>query len=184
MGIIGPITATAAIVPVAYGLARGERPSTLQGIGVGLAVVGVIAASLEPLPEGRGRQIGAGVGFALVAALASAGRSSASAALRPAASRWATLTMRAAAVPIVLVACSSLKRRAPALSRGWLLLVGVGIADIGRDAAVRARRRRSGLLSVVARAVVALSDRDRRRSRACCSPSGSRGRSSPASRWR
>jgi len=39
MGIVGPITATAAIVPVAYGLGRGERPSTLQGSGVGLAVI-------------------------------------------------------------------------------------------------------------------------------------------------
>ena len=56
MGIVGPITATAAIVPVAYGLGRGERPSTLQGVGVGLAVVGVIAASLEP---GR-KEAGAG----------------------------------------------------------------------------------------------------------------------------
>ena len=46
MGIVGPITATAAIVPLAYALARGERPSTMQGIGVGLAVVGVIAALL------------------------------------------------------------------------------------------------------------------------------------------
>ena len=69
MGIVGPITATAAIVPVAYGLARGERPSTLQGAGVALAIVGVVAASLERTPDRRGRQFGAGVGLALAAAL-------------------------------------------------------------------------------------------------------------------
>ena len=31
MGIVGPITATAAIVPLAYGLGRGERPSLAAG---------------------------------------------------------------------------------------------------------------------------------------------------------
>ena len=40
MGIVGPLSATAAIVPFAYGLARGERPSALQLVGVGLAFVG------------------------------------------------------------------------------------------------------------------------------------------------
>ena len=64
MGVVGPITATAAIVPVAYALARGERPSTMQGVGVGLAVVGVIAASLEHVPERAARRFGVGVGLA------------------------------------------------------------------------------------------------------------------------
>src|SRR5262249_41836477 len=64
MGIVGPISATAALVPFTYGLARGERPSTLQLAGVGLAIVGVLAASVERHPNTRGR-IGAGVGFAL-----------------------------------------------------------------------------------------------------------------------
>ena len=56
MGIVGPITATAAIVPMAYGLARGERPSTLQGAGIALAIVGVVAASLDPRGRRQGRQ--------------------------------------------------------------------------------------------------------------------------------
>lgn len=70
MGIVGPISTMAALVPLTYGLVRGERPSTHQAIGVALAIVGVIGASLEPLPEGRGRKIGTGVGLALVAGLA------------------------------------------------------------------------------------------------------------------
>ena len=69
MGIIAPVTGTASVVPVAYGLASGERPSTLQAAGVALAIVGVVAASLERTPDRRGRQVGAGVGLALVAAL-------------------------------------------------------------------------------------------------------------------
>src|SRR5205823_4549396 len=61
MGIVGPISATGAVVPVAYGLARGERPSVLQGVGIVVAVGGVVSASLEPLPEGAGRKIATGV---------------------------------------------------------------------------------------------------------------------------
>ena len=34
MGVVGPISATGAIVPVAYGLARGERPGVLQAVGI------------------------------------------------------------------------------------------------------------------------------------------------------
>jgi drug/metabolite transporter (DMT)-like permease len=148
MGVIGPITATAAIVPLAYGLGRGERPSTLQGIGVGLAVVGVIAASLEPAPEGRGRQIGTGVGFALAAAFAFGWSLVGLSRAAPGGVAWATLTMRAAAVPIAVLLALTLRHRAPALPRGWLLLIGVGIADVGATLLYAAATTR-GLLSVV-----------------------------------
>jgi drug/metabolite transporter (DMT)-like permease len=69
MGIVGPISATGAVVPVAYGLARGERPSLLQGVGIAVAVIGVVAASLGPLPDGARRKIATGVGLSLFAAL-------------------------------------------------------------------------------------------------------------------
>jgi len=40
MGVVSPITASvAAIIPVAYGLAQGERPSSVVYVGIGLAVV-------------------------------------------------------------------------------------------------------------------------------------------------
>jgi drug/metabolite transporter (DMT)-like permease len=148
MGIIGPITATAAIVPVAYGLGRGERPSTLQGIGVGLAVVGVIAASLEPVPEGRGRQLGTGVGFALAAAFAFGWSLVGLSRAAPGGVAWATLTMRTAAVPIAVVLALALKPRAPAMPRGWLLLIGVGVADVCATL-LYAEASTKGLLSVV-----------------------------------
>ena len=69
MGIVGPITATGAVVPIAYGLALGEHPSVLQGVGIVVAVSGVVAASLEPLPEGAGRKLATGVGLSLFAAI-------------------------------------------------------------------------------------------------------------------
>jgi drug/metabolite transporter (DMT)-like permease len=149
MGIIGPITATASIVPVAYGLARGERPSSLQGLGVALAVVGVITASLERGPESRGRRLGVGVGLALIAAAsfgcALVGLSRAA----PGGTAWAVLTMRAAAVPIVVVAALFLKPRLPSASRSWWLLIAVGAGDAGATLLYGAASTR-GLLSVVA----------------------------------
>jgi drug/metabolite transporter (DMT)-like permease len=148
MGVVGPITATAAIVPLAYGLGRGERPSSAQSVGVALAVVGVIAASLEPLPEGGGRRLGIGVGFALAAAfsfgLALVGLSRAA----PGGVAWATLSMRMAAVPIALVLALTLKGRGPVSRRSWLLLAAVGVADAGATLLYGAATTR-GLLSVI-----------------------------------
>ena len=45
MGVIAPIGSTAVIVPVAIGLAQGERPAALQLAGIALCVVGVVMAS-------------------------------------------------------------------------------------------------------------------------------------------
>jgi drug/metabolite transporter (DMT)-like permease len=148
MGIIGPITATAAIVPLAYGLGRGERPSSVQGVGVGLAVIGVIAASLEPLPEGGGRRrLGIGVGFALTAAFLFGWSLVGLSRAAPGGVAWATLTMRIAAVPIVLVLALTLQRRAPS-RRGWLLLTAVGVTDAGATLLYGVATTR-GLLSVI-----------------------------------
>jgi drug/metabolite transporter (DMT)-like permease len=149
MGVVGPITATASVVPLAYGLARGERPSTLQGIGVGLALLGVIAASLERLPDGGGRRLGIGVGLALLAALSFGG---ALIGLSRAASggvAWATLTMRIVALPLMVAAAFAFRSGAASWPRGWLLLVGVGIGDTGATMLYAIASTR-GLLSIVA----------------------------------
>ncbi len=149
MGIVGPITATAAIVPVAYALARGERPSTMQGVGVGLAVVGVIAASLEHVPDRAARRFGVGVGLALIAALSFGGSLIGLSRAAPGGTGWAVFTMRATVVPLVLIAVLVLKPQLPKSSRGWLLLAGVGIGDTGATLLYGAASTR-GLLSVVA----------------------------------
>jgi drug/metabolite transporter (DMT)-like permease len=149
MGIIGPITATAAIVPVAYGLSRGERPSTLQGIGVGLAAIGIVAASLEPVAEGGGRRIGTGVGLALGAALCFGCSLIGLSRAAPGGAAWAVMTMRLAVVPIVILVAVLVKGGSPSSARGWLLLVGVGFVDTGATLLYSAATTK-GLLSVVA----------------------------------
>jgi drug/metabolite transporter (DMT)-like permease len=149
MGIVGPITATAAIVPVAYGLGRGERPSALQGIGIALAAVGVVAASLEPVAEGRGRRLGTGVGFALVAAFSFGWALIALSRAAPGGVAWAALTMRMAAAPIAILLALMLQRRSAPSSRDWLLLVGVGVTDAGATLLYGTASTKA-LLSVVA----------------------------------
>jgi drug/metabolite transporter (DMT)-like permease len=147
MGIVGPISTTAAIIPFAYGLARGERPSGLQLTGVALAVLGVLGASLEPHPEGRGRKVGTGVGLALIAALGFGCSLIGLSKAAPGGIAWAVLVMRLVAVPCMTLLAFTLGARAP--SRRLLgMLVAVGIADTGATLLYAAASTR-GLLSVV-----------------------------------
>ncbi len=148
MGIVGPITATASAVPVAYGFARGERPSTLQGIGVALAVIGVVAASIERQHDAP-REIGAGVGFALLAALCFGGSLIGLSRAAGGGVAWGALTMRLAAVPLVLLLVFTVGPRVVPARRMWLMLALVGAADTGATLLYGAATTR-GLLSVVA----------------------------------
>ena len=148
MGIVGPLSATAAVVPLAYGLARGERPASLQLAGVGLAVLGVIAASVERAADIPGRRIGAGVGLALLAAL---GFGCSLIALSKAAAGgalWAPLSMRAAASPLILAFVLVLRPQASGLRASLWLLVGVGVFDTAANMLFGLAAAR-GLLSVV-----------------------------------
>lgn len=148
MGIVGPISTTAAIVPLAYGLARGERPSTLQGIGVGLAVIGVVGASLERVPETAQRRIGAGVGLALIAAAGFGCSLIGLSRAAPGGIVWAVWIMRVVAVPCMFALAFALGVQRPS-RRMWPLLVAVGIGDTGATLLYAAASTR-GLLSIVA----------------------------------
>ena len=149
MGVVGPVTATSTIVPVAYGLARGERPSTLQAAGVALAIVGVVAASLERIPDRRGRRFGVGVGLALAAAVcfgwALVGLSRAASG----GTAWSVLTMRGAALPLVLVVVLAARPPLRVSPRAVGLLVAIGAGDTVATLLFSTATTR-GLLSVVA----------------------------------
>jgi drug/metabolite transporter (DMT)-like permease len=149
MGIVGPISATGVVVPLVYGLARGERPSSLQLAGVALAVVGVIAASVERHVDMHGSRIGAGVGFALLAALGFGGSLVALSKAAAGGALWAPLSMRAVGVPLILVALLFLRPPTEGLLASWWLLVIVGICDTGANMLFGLASTRA-LLSVVA----------------------------------
>jgi drug/metabolite transporter (DMT)-like permease len=148
MGIVGPISATGVVVPLAYGLARGERPSALQLAGVALAVVGVIAASIERHLDVRGKRIGAGVGYALLAALGFGGSLVALDKAAAGGALWAPLSMRAVGVPLVLCAVLFARPAVGGLRASWRLLAGVGVCDTSANMFFGLATTR-GLLSVV-----------------------------------
>ena len=148
MGIVGPISATGAIVPVAYGLARGEHPSALQGVGIVVAVGGVVAASLEPLPEGAGRRLATGVGLALLAALGFGASILGLNRVSQAGVVWGTLTLRLTVIPLVCLAALLLRPSRARLRATLPILVVAGLFDTGANLLYGASARH-GLISVV-----------------------------------
>lgn len=129
MGIVAPISATAPLIPVVFGLVRGERPSALQGVGMGLALVGVVLAGRER-DTGAGRRVALGAGLGLVAAICF-GVSLIS--LDQASNQdpyWATFVIRVASTGAVAVALVATRSRVRAPRPLWPVLAAVGLLDV------------------------------------------------------
>ena len=127
MSVVAPIAGVSAIIPVVFGIATGDNPSTPQILGIACALVGVGLASIEH-HEGS-RRIAAGVGLALLAALGfgfyfpwmhAAGKVD---------FWWASLVFRTTA--LLLVASIVAGRRAPVRlePRYIAIAAAVGIGD-------------------------------------------------------
>lgn len=152
MGVVSPIAALGVVVPVLVGLARGERPGTLQVAGIVVAIAGVVLASG---PELSGR---AGARPLLLAGVAAVGFGLALLAIAEG-SRSSTLmtlvTMRATSVTLLVAALLvALGRGFPRadlrLGRADLLLVAlVGVGDVSANLTFGLASTR-GLVSVVA----------------------------------
>lgn len=158
MGVVAPVAALGVLVPVAVGLARGERLSAAVLLGMALAVAGIVAACGPELRGQAGRRpvllaVGAAAGFggALVL-IADGSRHS---------PLWTMVCMRAVSVT-VLAGIALLVRRAgrggvsggPRLSlAGWTgrtvaLVVLTGVADVAANLALGVAAR-SAYVSVV-----------------------------------
>jgi drug/metabolite transporter (DMT)-like permease len=130
MGVVAPIAATAPLIPVTVGLARGERPSVLQGAGMALALIGVVLTGREHDTTSL-RRVASGAGFGLIAG-ATFGGSLIS--LDEAANGdpyWATFVIRVAAslaVATVLLATRSPVRAPRSL---WPAMGVIAVLDIG-----------------------------------------------------
>ena len=135
-------------MPVVYGLTRGERPGVLQAVGIVVTVIGVIAASLEPLPEGAGRKLATGVGFSLIAALGFGCSILGLNRVSQAGVVWGTLTLRLTVVPIVLLAVLITRPSTAKLRPLLPLLIATGLFDTGANLLYGASARH-GLISVV-----------------------------------
>ena len=154
MGVVASITAVgAAVVPLAAGLATGERPAVvaLLGAAVALAAVALVARGGEAPDDdgtegGRGGSplllaVGAGVAFGLVFVLLGATDDEAG--------FWPLLGART--LSVTLLALWLLRSRVPFVPRPGTLVVvvGAGILDVTANA-LYLLAVREGLLSLVA----------------------------------
>ena len=146
MGVVAPIAATGVVVPVVVGLAQGDRPAWIQGVGVAVAVVGVVLASGPELRvEGGGRPI-------LLAAIAAVGFGAVIIFVARGARTDIVMTllvMRAASVTALGVAALIGVARGGVAAGDLPLLAAIGAGDVGANA-LFAVASTHGLLSIVA----------------------------------
>ena len=144
MGVVAPISATAAVVPVVVGIASGDRPAAVQYVGLVLALVGVVLASREEVSGGTAR----GAGLAIVSALGFGfffvGMDNAS----DADIGWAMLVNRITSFSLMLTAFALLRPGIAARRRDAPALVTVGTLDVGANA-LFALASTEGLVSLV-----------------------------------
>jgi len=74
MSVVAPVSACGAVVPVAAALLTGERPGALAGVGVLVAVTGVVLVSRPRRPTRDGDPADDGTGHAIPAGPAGPGR--------------------------------------------------------------------------------------------------------------
>ncbi|MGZ4126373.1 MAG: EamA family transporter [Actinomycetota bacterium] len=147
MSVVAPTAALSGVVPLAWGLGRGDHPSAVQVAGIALAVLGVILAS-RSLDEGSGRRTAVGVGLALIAAvtlgvlvvlLDEIGRTD---------PLWGVLMVRVSALTLLSIA---LLVRRPSLRmsfRDLRWLVAVGVLDNGSNLLFALAADAGGLLAL------------------------------------
>jgi drug/metabolite transporter (DMT)-like permease len=149
MSVVAPITATGAAIPVVVGIARGEDPSWLQGIGLPIALLGVVLASLEPRGTGSGGgRVAAGVGLALIGALGLGGFFVAFDEASEGSIWWAVLIQRLTLVGLLVVPAIVMRDRLVPRRRDVWPIVAIGLCDV-TALTMLAEATTRGLLSVV-----------------------------------
>ncbi|MBV9291945.1 MAG: DMT family transporter [Frankiales bacterium] len=147
MGVVAPIAALGVAVPVTVGLVQGDRPTVAQGVGVVLAIAGVVLASG---PEHRRED--ADRRPLLLAAVAAVGFGTVLTCISHGARVSTTMTLLVMRVVSVGLLCllAVVGRVDLRFSRSDLpVLAAVGAGDVGANAAMAVASTR-GLLSVVA----------------------------------
>jgi drug/metabolite transporter (DMT)-like permease len=150
MSIVAPVAATGGAVPVLVGVLGGERPGSVQVVGIIVALVGVVLAAREP-GEHVDRDVArTALGLALIAAVGFGvflvGLQKATAASGVG---WSLLIVRSVQVAILLVAAGILRPRLALGPRALAPLAAVGAGDLIANA-MFATATTLGLLSVVA----------------------------------
>jgi drug/metabolite transporter (DMT)-like permease len=145
LSIVAPIAGAGAAIPVIWGLARGDNPSSYQEFGFAAALIGVVLASFERNPQAA--RVAAGVGWAAIAMLAFGGYYIPMHAASQGDFLWAAFIFRLTST--TLIAASWLVLRPARARRADLpALASIGILDTGGNVFFAASSTK-GLVSVV-----------------------------------
>ena len=156
MGIVAPIAAVDAVIPLAFGLLGGERPSLIAMLGIGIALVGIVIVSLtgrdedadaiEGNPRDSTRK---SVAFGLITAVCFGGFVVAlDAASNGGDALWAVGFTRLMSVLLLASAVAYLGQKITLGRRDALPMVAIGTLDISANA-LFALATTTGLLSIV-----------------------------------
>jgi drug/metabolite transporter (DMT)-like permease len=148
ISLVAPIAATGALLPVAFGLATGERPSPLQLTGIALAIGGAVVTSYEPGTATERPRLAAGIGWALLAAVAFGGYFIPMHEAAESDFVWATFVFRATSFSLVALAFLAVRPRLPRTRRDLAVIACIGLADTSGNVLFAAAASQ-GLVSVV-----------------------------------
>jgi drug/metabolite transporter (DMT)-like permease len=152
MGIVAPIAATDALVPVTFGLLAGEHPNLVVMLGIAVAVGGVVVVSVagdEHSERQAGRDSHArSVAFGLIAAVGFGGFVVALDAASAGGALWAAGYTRLMSVLALGLGVIAMRQPIEFARRDTLPLLAIGGLDIGATA-LFALATTTGLLSVV-----------------------------------
>jgi drug/metabolite transporter (DMT)-like permease len=149
MGVVAPISALSPVVPLAVDAARGSVPTSLQWLGIAVALAGVTALSYAP-SGGRSR-LAAGAGLAALSALGFGAFVVGIDAGADESAAWAVVAARCTSVTVALVfallGSASLRSGRPVLH----LLLGVAVFDTGANVliAVATTHAAAGVVGVL-----------------------------------
>ena len=155
MGIVAPIAATDAVIPVAYGLLTGERLSTLTMVGIAMALAGVVLASRphdthpeEDAPPRKRDSPAKGVALALAAAICFGIFTITLAEASKGGTLWAITFSRLMSLYLLCFAGVWLRADLSLKREDAVPLFSIGVLDVGANA-MFAVALSLGLLSVV-----------------------------------
>jgi uncharacterized membrane protein len=149
MGVVAPISALSPVVPLTVDAARGSVPTSLQWLGIAVALAGVTALSYTP-SGGRSR-LAAGAGLAALSALGFGAFVVGLDAGADESAAWAVVAARCTSVGVAIVfallGSASLRSGRPVLH----LLLGVAVFDTGANVliAVATTHASAGVVGVL-----------------------------------
>jgi drug/metabolite transporter (DMT)-like permease len=129
ISIVAPIVGAGAVIPVLVGIATGDRPSVVQGVGFAAAIGGVVLSSWDRRPDGSRWATGAGFGFVSLL-----GFGFYFVFLHMASTQdflWPAFLFRVVSTSLVWSAILLTKPSLRGAGGAWLVLAAIGVLDTG-----------------------------------------------------